>query len=107
MLVLILAVLAILIISTSGAGARLEGRVLADIERGTYEETPGTARIVQRLRAQGVIRDDAGRPVIDAKARAARGVAAKARVIRMAIIVVSIAGLLAVVTKLLLGRPDN
>jgi len=107
MLVIILAVLAILIISTSGAGARLEGRVLADIERGTYEETPGTARIVQRLRAQGVIRDDAGGPVIDAKARAARAVAAKARVIRMAIIVVSIAGLLAVVTKLLLGRSDN
>jgi len=107
MLVIILAVLAILIISTSGAGARLEGRVLADIERGTYEETPGTARIVQRLRAQGVIRVDAGRQVIDANARAARAVAAKARVIRMAIIVVSIAGLLAVVTKLLLGRPDN
>jgi hypothetical protein len=107
MLVVIIAIFAILIISTSSAGARLEGRVLADIERGTYEETPGTAKIVQRLRAQGVIRDDDGRPTVDAAARSARVAAAKAQVVRTAIIVISAAGLLAVATKLLLDRSGN
>lgn len=107
MLVIILAVLAILLISTAGSGARLEVRVLTDIERGTYEQTPGTATIVTRLRELGVVREDAdGRLTVDADARITRAAAAKARVIRQAIIVVSVAGLVAVATKLLLDRPE-
>ncbi len=107
MLVIILAVLAILLISTAGSGARLEGKVLADIERGTYEQTPGTAKIVARLRELGVVREDAaGRLTVDSEARIARAATARAQVIRQAIIVVSVAGLVAVATKLWLGRPE-
>ncbi len=107
MLVIILAVLAILLISTAGSGARLEAKVLTDIERGTYEQTPGTARIVARLRELGVVREDAaGRMTVDTEARIARAAAARAQVIRQAIIVVSVAGLVAVATKLWLGRPQ-
>ncbi len=104
MLVIILVVMVILLISTSGTAARLEVKVLTDIERGTYEETPGTARIAHDLRAAGVVTDDGARMVVNADARAAHLARRKAQRIRYALIVTSIAGLVAVATKLLLDR---
>ena len=107
MLAIILAVLAVLLISTANSGARLESKVLTDIERGTYEETPGTAKIVQRLRLLGVVTDDAdGRMTVNADARAARTAASRTQRIRLSIIVISLAGLTAVAIKLLLDRAE-
>jgi len=104
MLVIILIVMIVLLISTSGAAARLEARVLTDIERGSYEETPGTVRIVRDLRAAGVVTDEGGRMIVNVGARAAHMARRKARRIRYALIVTSIAGLLAIAIKVLLGR---
>jgi hypothetical protein len=107
MLVVLLALVAILLISSAGARRRLETKVIADIEGDRYQETPGTARIVDELRTAGVVRDADGRLVIDPELRTARAKAATGRMVRQAIIVVSVSGLLAVVTKLLLGRSDG
>ena len=104
MLVIILVIMVVLLISTSGTAARLEGRVLTDIERGSYEETPGTARLLRELRTAGVVTDDGGRMVVNAEARTAHLARRKAQRIRYALIVTSLAGLVAVATKLLLDR---
>lgn len=104
MLAISLLILAMLVISTASAGARLEGRVLADIEQGRYESTPGTAKLVAQLRAEGVVRDVDGRLTVDPDARAARTARGRQRVTRTAVIAISVAGLVAVATKLLLDR---
>ncbi|MDZ7632198.1 MAG: hypothetical protein U5K74_12860 [Gemmatimonadaceae bacterium] len=104
MLIVLLALVAILLISSAGARRRLETKVIADIEGDRYQETPGTAKIVAQLRTAGVVTDVDGRMVIDAAQRAARAKAGAAQMVRQAIIVVSVAGLIAIATKLLLDR---
>lgn len=104
MLAISLLILALFFISTASSGARLEGRVLLDIEQGRYEATPGTAKLVRQLQAEGVVREDNGRLTVDTAARADRAARAKARVMRTAVITLSATGLIAVATKLLLDR---
>jgi hypothetical protein len=107
MLTSILVIFVVLAISTAGAAVRLEGTVLADIARGTFEATPGTARVVEKLRQQGVLQDDGGRLLVNEAARVARQAAAKAQMVRTAVIAVSLAGLAILATKRLLDQSGS
>lgn len=104
MLVIILVIFALLLFSTVASRGRLESRVLDAIASGTFTVTPGSAKIVQALVAHGVLRDDDGVLTIDAERRAARVAAARGNGIRMAVMVISLVGLVAVATAVLLDR---
>lgn len=104
MLAIILVIFALLLLSTVASRGRLESRVLDAIASGTFTVTPGSAKIVQALVAHGVLRDDNGVLTIDAERRAARVAAARGNAIRMAVMVISITGLVAVATAVLLDR---
>jgi hypothetical protein len=107
MLTIILVIFVFLVISTASAAVRLEGKVLADIARGTFEATPGTAKVVAKLRQHGVLQEEGGRLVVNEAARVAREAAAKAQMIRTAIIAMSLAGLAVIATKLLLDQSGS
>ncbi len=107
MLTIILVIFVFLVISTASAAVRLEGKVLTDIARGTFEATPGTARVVEKLRQQGVLQDDGGTLIVNEAARVARQTAAKAQMVRTAVIALSLAGLAIIATKLLLDQSGS
>lgn len=104
MLVIVLVIFALLLLSTVASRGRLENRILDAIAGGTFTVTPGSAKIVQSLIAQGVLRDDGGVLTIDPERRAARVAAARGNAIRMVVVVISITGLVAVGTMVLLDR---
>jgi hypothetical protein len=107
MLTIILVIFVFLVISTASAAVRLEGKVLADIARGTFEATPGTARVVEKLRQQGVLQGDGGTLIVNEAASVARQAAAKAQMVRTAVIALSLAGLAIIATKLLLDQSGS
>ena len=65
------------------------------------------AKVVAKLRQQGVLQEEGGRLVVNEAARVAREAAAKAQMIRTAIIAMSLAGLAVIATKLLLDQSGS
>ena len=104
MLAILLAVFALLLLSTVASRGRLENTVLDAIASGSFTVTPRSAKIVQALIAQGVLREQQGVLTVDPERRAARAGAARRNTIRVTVIVISVTGLVAVGTLLLLER---